>query len=43
MTWKAYKHFIEVYRRLGEESLGERVFGKSMKARENEGCKPTPQ
>ena len=42
MTWEAYEHSIEVHRRLGEESLAERVFRKSMKTRENEGCKPTP-
>lgn len=42
MTWEAYEHSIEVHRRLGEESLAERVFRKSVKTRENEGCKPTP-
>ena len=37
ITWEAHEHLIAVYRRLNEESLAEMVFGKSVKARENDG------
>ena len=42
MTWEAHEHLIEVYRRLGDESLAERDFGQSVNARENHDWKPTP-
>ena len=41
MTWEAHEHLIDVYRRLGDESLAERDFGESVKARENYDWKPT--